>query len=447
MGELVYRHDSKWDKPAITLPGAEKWHLIDRHIVSNGFCADLAGQQMFYLDVGNYWISLVSKTAALRVSQIVGNENASVNYIGSYEPYYPKLAKACGSNSATAVPVSTCIGTERLAIELYEDTKELRFSTVQPFPTLKKKPKVPAFIYGLCYQPCDHTDIPERFVMPGISRILDFIRPLFPDVRSMVTYMWLVGNAARDPVAKPRCMLLCGPGGSGKSTALRMATAALSGATNLIPDNILTKESEGIGDKVAQVVVKSRMVTCYELDLVNKNVNMSMFKNITGGDYVKVGEFMAKAVCSFAIATNGLPNMERQPEFASDALSRRLVCIKMDVDTADAPFEPDPSEPTHKMDFLCACLYIRMVHHHLPISPDDLLLTLCGSLYHTALTMVEECPNSQTDILDSRAVVARISGLLDTSPDILIGRCRLISITSVENTPLGYIIKGLRQKR
>lgn len=132
----------------------------------------------------------MANTAALRVSQIVGNESTPVKYVSLCESYYSKLSKACGSNSASSVPVITCLGTERLAIEFDEAARELKLSTAQPFPTLRKKPKLPSFVYGLWYQPAGHTGILDRDMMAGIGRILDFIRPLFPDVRSMVTYMW-----------------------------------------------------------------------------------------------------------------------------------------------------------------------------------------------------------------------------------------------------------------
>jgi hypothetical protein len=82
-------------------------------------------------------------------------------------------------------------------------------------------------------------DIPVSYEFLGTGTIMEFLQPLFPDVRTMISYMWLIGNCAKDPVAKARCMLLCGPGGSVKSTALRRATAAMQGVTNLIPDNIL----------------------------------------------------------------------------------------------------------------------------------------------------------------------------------------------------------------
>lgn len=444
MGSLSHRRDTKWEKPVIQLPGSEKWGAIDRHIINNGFCVDLCGQQMLFLDVSNYWISLVSKTAALRVSQIVGNDNVSVNYIGSYEPYYNKMSKASTANSASFVPVSVCIGTERLCIEMDTESRTLTFGAVPPFPLRRKNRNLPDFVYGLCYQPTDHIDIPNAYTFPGVGKIVDFLKPLFPDVRSLITYMWVVGNAARDPVAKPRCLLLCGPGGAGKSTVIRMISAALSGCVGLLADNILTKTYEGVEDKVAQVIVRSRMVTCYELDLDNKKVNMSMFKNITGSDIVKVGEFSSKAVCSLTIATNGLPDVQRDPEFMSDALSRRMVCIKMEVDTAEAEFEPDPSDPVHKMDFLCACLYIRMKYSHVPVSPYNLLMTLCGSLYFKALILVEEAPMGSVSLLEGREVLAVLSGLLHTTPARLIDRCRLISMSCVENTPMGFIIRGLK---
>lgn len=443
MASITYRSDNRWNKPAITLPGSEKWDLIDRHYVRKGLLAELAGQQMMFLDTANYWIPLVSKTAALRVSQVIGNENASVNYGGSFEPYYGKMSKACSSNSFTYTPVSTCVGTERLSIELDKATRTLKFDVAAPYP-ISHAGSIPPFIHGLCFQPTDHITVPELYVFPGLGTILDFVRPLFPDVRSMITYMWAIGNAARDPIARPRCVMLCGPGGSGKSTMLRMATSAMQGVTNLIPDNILTRDHPSLGEKVAQTVIKSRLVTCYELDLNKYEINMSMFKNITGSDYVKVGEFMSKAVCSFAIATNGIPDISRQPELTEDSISRRLVCVKMNVDTAEAPYQPDPARDLDKVDFHCACLYIRMCYQDLPISPDNLLLSLCLSKYHEALKYIDvDCGNS-VSVLDGKAVISTIAAVLDTAEYRVIERCRLISMSSLTNTPLGEIIKGMK---
>lgn len=442
---LTYRVDTRWNKPVIVMPGSEKWQLIERYYVKPGLVAELGGQQMLFLDMANHWIPLVSKTAALRVCQVIGNDNVSVNYGESYSPYHSKLSKACGINSYSFVPVSVCISTERLSVELDRENRALVFNPTEPYPIRGRK-GVPSFVYSLCYQPTDHIDIPVSYEFPGTGTIMEFLRPLFPDVRTMISYMWLIGNCAKDPVAKARCMLLCGPGGSGKSTALRMATAAMQGVTNLIPDNILTRNFNGLEDKIAQTVVKSRLVTCYELDLDKHEVNMSMFKNITGSDYLKVGEFMAKAVCSFAIATNGIPDVEKQPEFTSDALSRRMVCLKMNVDTAEAPFEPDPGSGADRLDFLCACVYTRMLYADLPISPDDLLLTLCMSKYHQAMQLIDVEVEEPVSAIEGRAVIAILAGIMRSEPYRIVERCRLISMSCISTTPVGVVIKGMRRR-
>jgi hypothetical protein len=252
----------------------------------------------------------VSKTAALRVCQVIGNDNVSVNHGESYAPYYSKFSKACSTNSFSFVPVSTCVGTERLSLEMDRGTKTIKFDPTEAYP-IKGRRDIPRFVYSLCYRPTDHVNIPFKYTFPGIGTVLEFLRHLFPDARTMVSYMWLIGNCARDPVARSRCALLCSPGGSRKITALRMATAAMKGVTNLILDNILTRNFNRLEDRIAQTVVKLRLVTCYELDLDKHEINMSMFKNITRSDYVRVGDFITKAVYLFAIATNSLPNVDR----------------------------------------------------------------------------------------------------------------------------------------
>ena len=100
---------------------------------------------MIFLDTANYWISLVSKTAALRVCQIIGNDNVSVNYVSSYESYYSRLSKACGTNSYSYVPVSVCIGTERLAVELEKGSRTLAFGTAEAY-SIKGRRSVPSFV-------------------------------------------------------------------------------------------------------------------------------------------------------------------------------------------------------------------------------------------------------------------------------------------------------------
>jgi uncharacterized protein (DUF1810 family) len=87
--------------------------------------------------------------------------------------------------------------------------------------------------------------------------------------------------------------------GAGKSTALRMAMAALSGTSSILPDNMLTCTYHGGEDKVSKVVAKSRMVIFFELDLDKRDVNMLTFKNITENDFVRVEEFYVQVFLFF----------------------------------------------------------------------------------------------------------------------------------------------------
>lgn len=259
--------------------------------------------------------------------------------------------------------------------------------------------------------------------------------------------MWFIGNTARDPIARPRCLLLCEPEGLEKSIALGMAAAAMQGATSVTPDNILTRSHSDLEDRIAQIVVKSRLVTCYELDLNRKEVNMSMFKNVTGSDYVKVWEFISKAVCSLAIATNKLPNVNRQPEFTSDALSRRIISLKMNVDTADAPFEPDPSHGLDKVNFHCACLYVMICYSHLSISSDNLLISLCISKYFQALEFVDGDYIENISAMEDRAVISIIAAVMKSEPYRVLERYRLIFISSLFAIIIDDIIKDIRLRR
>jgi hypothetical protein len=187
--------------------------------------------------------------------------------------------------------------------------------------------------------------------------------------------------------------MLYGPGGSGKSTCLRGAKAALLGCTGLLPDNILLASGKFNGDnadKIASVIISSRMVVCFELDLAKGSVNMSVLKNVAGGDYVKIGDNMTKALTSMMIATNGLPDHEIQPEFSSDALMRRLICIEMKVDTSSLDAVEDPNGEIPRLNLLCNSIVVRLMYSYIQVRPMDVLLTLCGTKYHYARDYIAE---------------------------------------------------------
>jgi hypothetical protein len=120
---------------------------------------------------------------------------------------------------------------------------------------------------------------------------------------------------------------------------------------------------------------------------------------------VKVGRIMSKASCSMGMISNGLPNIQRQPDFTSNALTRKVFCEKINVDAVQCVYEPDPNQSLYKTDFLCSCVYTRMKFSLLPITPDDLLVTLCGNLYFTACKYVREESESLITAIDIGSIV------------------------------------------
>lgn len=445
---MEYFEDPDWLESPITFPGADQWVILLKHTAALGLVSDINGMEVGYVDVMNYWVPLVSSTYALRCMQMIGNTNASVNYGNGFSGYVPKLIKAASAYSVPICPLSVCVGTRRLIVNWDIGTSTIEFTQASALVTVPKPKRIlPTYVRSICFLPAAHTIIPRSFSYPNRGRWMEHIEPFFPDKRALVTYLWIVGNCILDPVTKPRCLLLCGPGGSGKSTALRGARASLTGCTGLLADNCLQEKSSQVASEVAGIVVSSRLAVCFELDFDKKPVNMALLKNVTGGDYIKVGDFMCKALCSFMIATNGLPDHSTQKEFQSDAIMRRLVCLEMKVTTSKLDTVADPNDTESRLNLLCNAIVVRLHFQHLPIRPMDVLLTLCGSKYHYACKFVKESSTGIIDQAEGRSVAVFLAGLLDLPVDEVLNKARFISPTCIEKTPVGYVIKGLHMYR
>ena len=115
----------------------------------------------------------------------------------------------------------------------------------------------------------------------------------------------------------------------------------------------------------------------------------------------------------------------------------------MNVDIAEAPFKPDPSRTLDKLEVHCACFYVRMCYSHLPISPDDLLMSLYKSNNFTALEFIDVEHSGDISAVEGRAVIPVIAAVMKSEPY----RCRLISMSSVSVTALGDVINGMRLRR
>lgn len=441
MGEIIWREDEGWDKPMVEMKNRERYDDLDKALYKPGLLCNLDGAQLIFVDVSNSWDNLISESAVVRIEAIIDIKNATVNFSDAFLPYLGHITKRCNHNVAQTPPVSVCIGTSRYELEFDPELKTIGFMLCRPLiPAARSgtKPKV----LSVCYQPANHTRVPDAYTFPGLGEILNYLMPLFPDKRDLFTYLWNMGNCMLDPVMRPKTLLLCGPGGSGKSKALKMLEVSISGCCGVLPDGSLTG-SKDMSDIVAQTVISSRMAICYDVNLETAPLNMSVFKNISGSDTIRLGRVSCKTSCSLTLATNGLVNTLAQPGYFEDSIMRRLMAIEMNVNAMDAPFATDPNEIVPKLDFLCAGLYARLTFDSPPLSPMCVVLTLTMRNYPRAKLLIREETSRPPSTVECVEVLALLSHIMGVLPSEVSRKAKLISPTTVFESEGQYFLKCL----
>lgn len=197
---------------------------------------------------------------------------------------------------------------------------------------------------------------------------------------------------------------------------------------------------------VASVIASHRMAVCYDVALDKYPLNMSVFKNISGSDYVRVGEHTCKTNCALTIGTNGFVDVTKQPEYTSDAIMRRLVCLYMDVSALDIPKINEPSSQDDRLDLVCAGICVRLKYEHIPVSPTSVLATLCASQYIAACELIEEV-DDVIDVIDAYEVLCIISRLIHEPVNAVSYKARLISRSAVYQYEDRMFIRGLAPVR
>lgn len=429
----------------VVYPGGERFKALDYQLHNKGLLCSAEGSQYVFVDTENRWCNLASPSAIARVCSLMDIKNATVNYDTAFLPYMEHLLKRCDSNISSPIPTSVCIGTARLEIDSTTEKGTMLFRESRTVLE-EKHGKVPQRVYGLCYMPVAMHIMPDEYTFPGKCSLLAYIAQLYPDPRDLVTLMWHVGNCLLDPSENPKSLMLCGPGGSGKSTALRTIYTALRGCCGTLPDGSLTTNFKRMPAEVAGVIVSSRMAVCYDVDLEKDMLNMAVFKNISGSDYIRVGNATCKSNCSLIIGTNGMVDLDAQPTYISDAIMRRLVCLYMDVSAISIPKTKIPDGADDKLDFVCACLHTRLQYDHIPVSPRNVVLTLCALMYGDVMELIEETTDAMT-VLEYTEVLDVISYVTKVSRESVAYKAKLISASAVLQVDGKTYIKGLRPVR
>lgn len=442
MGSIEWSVDPHWTTPMVTYRGGEKYRALDEMLYQKGLLCNIEGNQLVFVDSSNSWCNLASPAAMSRVNALMEITNATVNFDKSLSPFIDHILKRCDSNVSSIIPTSVCIGSTRLEVDSESEPGTIVFQSSRTLVPHKRK-GVPMEVYSLCHMPIATHIQPTRYTFPGLCTMLGFVAQLFPDSRDLVTLMWHVGNSLVDPSENPKSVLLCGPGGSGKSTLIRAIYNAMQRCCGTLPDGSLTSNLRQMPAAVAEVVTSCRMAVCYDVDLEKEGLNMAIFKNISGSDYIRTQYVTCKSNCSLTMAANGLVDVDKQSVYKTDAIMRRVVCVYMGVAAVFIPKEKMPNKPDDKLDFACACMHIRLKYNHMPISPLNVVLTLCSSKYDTVTNMLCETSGALTRV-DCEAVLSILSHAIGITRNEVSFKAKLVSVSAVFEMDGTLYIKGLR---
>lgn len=439
-GMIRSRVDDKWLKKLVRGKDTIKHDQIQKWLSELGLLCRINGGDYMYVDTANYWYHLASSEAMARLNVIVETHNVSVNIADSVKQFYKGIVKRCNTNIGKMIPTSVCIGIERLEVQFDESNHTITFTPCRAL--VKIDPKSDPIVGAACIMPIDTILIPDIYRFPGKGDIIAELAKLFPDIRRYTTVLWIIGNCLIDPPTKPKCLMLSGPGGSGKSTMLQQVNNCLLGCSGILPDGCLTSDAKSMPPEVSSVVAGCRIGLCYDVDFDRDPLNMSIYKNISGSDYVRVGHASVKSNCSLMLATNGVVNIEAQREYLNDSIMRRTVSVLMNTSAMKIKDSIIPEDLESRLDFACACIYIRMQYDEMPIVPYDVLLTICQSKIDEVMSYVEETIDPPS-ILNALAVVDIISGILRISNDDLIFKASIISPMSVVKIGNYEVLKNL----
>lgn len=441
-GKIVYTYDDGWDQAMVKSKGRKRYDEIDKWLFKQGLLCRCQGGQYIFIDTVNSWCNLSSHDAMARITSMAGMDNVSVSQDKAMRPFNDYIIKRCDSRVCGSLPLSVCIGTHRLEIDIETEPGTMKFHHCRPL--LEGIPSsVSSAVKGVCIMPVSTDIYPSTYVFPGKGVVLQYLMNLFDDLRDAVTFFWHVGNCLIDPVSMPKSVILTGPGGTGKSTILMQLMSCLGTCVSVIPDGSLTGIAKSMPAGVAEAVVGSRMIVCFDVDLEKNKLNMNTFKNISGSDYLYVGYTRCKSNCSLTLATNGIINIDDEPEYHSDAIMRRVVAIRMSVDALSIPATILSEETDIRLDFVCACLHFRLKYDSMPVSPMTILTTLCASKMDTVLEYVCETFDGINEH-DGSGVLSVISSALGLTTKQVVQKVKLISPNALTIVNEHEYIKGLK---
>lgn len=350
-----------------------------------------------FIESQGCWCMTTSPQGMRYITDRLDFESVTVNYSTAVRPYLDFADML--SKPANSVDGSVCIGTWRLFVELVQpDTKESKPGPPKDHGTLtfvpmagvsKMRSKKPGYakMSTLCICPV-RTQVIPRAVSDWTPLVPEEVLSNILAPEDLRVLMWSIGNGLLDPVYKPRCIIMYGPGGDGKTTTINTLMECLRGAVHPLASDYSTGTKQ-MSDADTLGCMHSRFVVYGDIELNGDNMNSGFWKRITSGDVATVGETRARINCTGFFGSNYLwyPNSQtKKPWFL-----RRMIVLTMKSLTPGA--KPPPGEYTDSdvTRFISSSLRLRL-HYGTspPLTVRMVLVTIFGYKVHVATRGIQD---------------------------------------------------------
>lgn len=442
----VYVSPAHWMAPLAGTQFLPRHTLLLRYLTSNTKACVLLGIPVVFIGSENCWFNTASSSTINYINNVLGMGAATMYYSQAFEPYRLTILRTCSDTIVNEVPTRVNIAVRGLCVKIGR-LGTIRFELCPPLI----EPRDPTseasrIMASVCYQPVLMKEYLKVFKLSGQERALHYIRPLFASMNDMLLIMWLVGNTLIDPRPMSKSCLPLGRDGSGKSTLLRLIQEALAGCSETVPYGLVTQKSAAVRDEVAYIASNCRALFSQDIDFRKGNLNLALFKSLTGDDYVRTRGSNVRINTSFFGASNYVPDLEATPDLLSDAIMRGLVCIPMSESAIDLPQAVPISGPKDKLDFLCSCIMTRVEQDAPMLSPQSLVLTLTMSRFHLADSMLEYDDGYIPELMSGKCVLGVLSGVMGCSVEEVVRFSGLISSRLLIIVCVHKLLRNLRPK-
>jgi hypothetical protein len=415
---MEFIEDPGWDKALIhghdqLVPSKIK--VLRDKIISAGLICSSGGNVYVFHPSFNSWFVIMDIQSVLFLNSVMGLEMASVNYEKAFRGYIRYIESRAMDMGGNEIPTSICVSSRRLVVEYTGES--LKFSLCQRIVNNLPADNTDYDIVGsLSYMALDLRYFPPEWTPTYGHSLYRYVARLFQDNPvGLETLKWIVGRSLLDPTSFNKVLCLFGEGMKGKSKVLQALMVSLKGCVASIPEKYLVSMSAGIPSELKEMVISNRLLLAGDVDTHYSKTNLAFIKSLTGQDYVSMPPTSVKSRCSLVYNTNSLDSPRDNPEWSTPAIARRFNVVHMNTSVPGGIEEEVPQDYRSRIDWACHCVWTVLSNPDMPMSIEDLLLSLLQSELFDAIKYISYVNPTYVDDDETRTANAILASYMNVN--------------------------------